>query len=575
EVTVRGTLDSATPLPAGTEVTATRNGIALGTTTTNPDGSFSFQDTPTALGSTTYRVTFAGDATHAATEATATVNVAKAATRLTVDAPATAVPGDEVTVRGTLDSATPLPAGTEVTATRNGIALGTTATNADGSFSFQDTPTALGNTTYTVTYAGDTVHAATEASAVVDVEKDAATVVLSAPTTALPGAEVTVRGTLVSDTPLPAGTEVTATRNGTPLGTTTTNPDGSFAFEDHPTALGNTTYRVSFAGDATHAPSTSSAVVDVEKAPATLTVGAPATAKRATKITVTGKLASSAAFPAGVKVAVTRTDLTDPKGRSLGTKSVAPNGTFSFTDTPVTGGTVTYTATYAGDGTHTPATGKDTVAVSRLATSVGIKTNLSTYAYGSTATVTGHLGKTGKSRVVSIWAQPAGGTKKLVKTGTVNSAGDLRITYKLSRNTTFWASFGGDFSYAPKSVSRAVGTQVKLSTSVSSHYKTGRIGSTTYYWFHKKTAPHFTTSMTYQTGRAGHFELQVYYQGRWYTQDSEYFGLEHDGSLRVRLDAPGQAGVRARVRFSYVKGGSHDSLNTTTLGAWKYLYFTN
>ncbi|MGW1973793.1 hypothetical protein ACWCOY_36825, partial [Streptomyces tubercidicus] len=417
----------------------------------------------------------------------------KAATTLTVNAPATAVPGDEVTVSGTLGSNTPLPDGAEVTVTRDGAAVGTVTVGTDGTFTLKDTPTGLGDTTYTVTYAGDTTHAAAEATATVNVAKAATALVLSAPASALPGAEVTVSGTFDSATPLPAGTEVTVTDNGTPLGTATVTANGStFAFKDHPTTLGNNTYGAIFAGDTTHAPVTSFATVKVARAAATLTVSAPTSAKRATKITVSGRLTSSAVFPAGVKVAVTRTDLTDPKGKSLGTKTVASNGTFSFTDTPYTGGTVTYSAHYNGDTTHNAALGKDTVAVSRTATSVSIKTNHSTYSYGSTATITGHLGKTGKSRVVSIYAKAADGTKKLIKSGKVNSSGDLKATYKVTRNTTFWASFGGDAISAPKSVSRSIGTQVKLSTSVSHHYKTGKIGSTNYYWFHKKTAPLFT-----------------------------------------------------------------------------------
>ncbi|MFG2306629.1 Ig-like domain repeat protein [Actinacidiphila glaucinigra] len=310
------------------------------------------------------------------------------------------------------------------------------------------------------------------------------------------------------------------------------------------------------------------------KSQSTLTVSAPATAKRATKITVTGKLTATTALPAGTEVTVTRTDLTNPQGKSLGTKTVASNGTFSFTDTPYTGGTVTYSAHYAGDATHTAALGKDSVAVSRTATSVSIKTNHSTYSYGSTATVTGHLGRTGRSRVLSIYAKASDGTKKLVKSGTVNSSGDFKVTYKVTRNTTFWASFGGDFSSAPKSVSRSTGTQVKVSTSVSRHYRTGKIGSTSYYWFHKNTDPVFTTTMSYYKNRKQRFELQVYYQGKWYGSGSQYFKLATNGKSAVRLEAPGESGIRARMRSSYVKGSSGDSVNTTTHGSWKYMYFT-
>ncbi|MET9873046.1 Ig-like domain repeat protein [Actinacidiphila glaucinigra] len=511
---------------------------------------------------------------------------AQAATTLTVNVPATAVPGAEVTITGTLGSAEPFAAGTEVSVTRTdpadttGTPLGTAAVAEDGTFQLKDTPAGQGDNTYWVSYAGDATHAAAAATGTVTVARASTTLNVSVPATALPGAEVTISGSLGSTEDYAPGTTVAITRTdsrggtGTPLGTATIGEHNIFQLKDTPAVQGDNTYTVSYAGDATHAAATAKRTVNVTRAATTLTVNAPATAKRATKLTVTGKLTAAAPFPAGTKVTVTRIDLTTPKGKSLGTKTVASNGTFSFTDTPYTGGNVTYSVHYSGDATHTAALGKDTVSVSRAATSVSIKTNHSTYSWGSTATVTGHLGKTGKSRVVSIYAKAADGTKKLVKTGTVNSSGDFKVSYKLYRNTTFWASFGGDFYSAPKSVSRSVGTQIKVSTSVARHYKTGKIGSTTYYWFHKNTDPVFTTSMSYYKNRKQRFELQVYYEGKWYSAGSEYFWLATNGKSAVQLEAPGESGIRARMRSTYVKGSSGDSVNTTTYGPWKYMYFT-
>ncbi|MFJ4987263.1 hypothetical protein ACIP9H_26075, partial [Streptomyces sp. NPDC088732] len=81
-----------------------------------------------------------------------------AATTLTVNAPATALPGDEITLTGTLASSVPFADGTTVTVTRTDSAtadapLGTATVAADGTFSLKDTPSALGTTTYTVSYA--------------------------------------------------------------------------------------------------------------------------------------------------------------------------------------------------------------------------------------------------------------------------------------------------------------------------------------------------------------------------------------------------------------------------------------
>ncbi|MFJ3720605.1 hypothetical protein [Streptomyces sp. NPDC090057] len=76
-------------------------------------------------------------------------------------------------------------------------------------------------------------------------------------------------------------------------------------------------------------------------------------------------------------------------------------------------------------------------------------------------------------------------------------------------------------------------------------------------------------------GRKQRFQLQVYYQGSWHDSGSEYFALGSGGKSAVRLEAAGTAGVRARMRSSYVNGSSGDSVNSTTHGAWKYFTFTN
>ncbi|MYZ36046.1 hypothetical protein [Streptomyces sp. MnatMP-M17] len=310
--------------------------------------------------------------------------------------------------------------------------------------------------------------------------------------------------------------------------------------------------------------------------PSAVSVAAPSKATRAKKITVTGKLASAKAFPAGTKVTVVRTDIASPKGRSLGTKTVTSAGTFSFTDAPPAGGSVVYTAQYAGDATHAPASGKDTVAVSRTATALSLNHNGAVYSYGADVSFTAHLGKTFSNRVVEIWADPAGSDKpkKLLKRGKVNSKGNLSATVDMTRDTSVTAVYAGDTRSGPKTVKSSAFAKVKVSTAVSRHYKTGKIGSTSYYWFHKNTDPLLTTSMTYYKGRSQRFQLQVYYQGTWYDSGSEYFALATNGKSAVQLGAPGEAGIRARMRSSYINASSGDTVNSTTHGAWKYMYFT-
>ncbi|MHC3470120.1 YncE family protein [Streptomyces sp. 7R007] len=309
----------------------------------------------------------------------------------------------------------------------------------------------------------------------------------------------------------------------------------------------------------------------------TLTVSAPATAERAKKLTVTGKLASRTLLPAGTALTVTRTDLESPNGKALPAVTTKADGTFSFTDTPPAGGKVTYKVSFAGDAGHAAATGSDAVQVSRHATALSLNNNGKVYAYGKDVKFTAHLGTTYKNRSVEIWADPFGADKpkKLIKAGRVDSHGNISAWVDMTRDTQVSAVFKGDARYAPKTVKSTAFAKVKISVAVSQHYKTGKIGSHTYYWFHKNTDPVLTTTMTYYPGRQQRFDLQVYYDGSWYSTGSEYFPLASNGKSAVRLGAPGESGIRARMRSVYVNGSSGDTVNTTTYGSWKYLYFSN
>ncbi|MBD0841168.1 Ig-like domain repeat protein [Streptomyces sp. TRM68416] len=309
----------------------------------------------------------------------------------------------------------------------------------------------------------------------------------------------------------------------------------------------------------------------------TLTVNAPATAARAKPLTVTGKLSATVPLPAGAQLSVTRTDIESPNGKALPAVTVKADGTYSFTNTPPAGGKVKYTVKYAGDATHTSATASDTVEVSRAATSLSLNNNGKVYGYGADVRFTAHLGKTYKNRTVEIWADPYGKDKpkKLIKKGTVNSNGNLSAVVDMKRNTAVTAVFKGDARYKPKTVKSTAYARAKVSVAVSKHYKKAKIGTKTYYWFRKSTDPLLTTTMNYYQGRQQRFDLQVYYQGSWYALDSEYFQLGPDGKSAVSLGAPGEAGIKARMRSVYVKGSSGDNVNATTYSSWKYLYFSN
>ncbi|MFC8433420.1 choice-of-anchor D domain-containing protein [Streptomyces sp. NPDC057253] len=88
-LTVTGRL-SGSPFASGTVVKVTKtdlanpNGVALADAKVATDGSFSFKDTPQIGGANTYKVSFGGDVSHKGADRTATVQVSRAATSLTV-----------------------------------------------------------------------------------------------------------------------------------------------------------------------------------------------------------------------------------------------------------------------------------------------------------------------------------------------------------------------------------------------------------------------------------------------------------------------------------------------------------
>ncbi|MEU3845344.1 Ig-like domain-containing protein [Streptomyces sp. NPDC028635] len=108
-LTVSGTVTASLQLPAGTPLTVTRydaeapNGKALGTRPLGANGAYSFTDTPTAAGTVTYKVAYAGDAEHATAAGIARVKVAYKPTAISLDRNGTVVNyGTTVTYTATL-----------------------------------------------------------------------------------------------------------------------------------------------------------------------------------------------------------------------------------------------------------------------------------------------------------------------------------------------------------------------------------------------------------------------------------------------------------------------------------------
>ncbi|WP_030671778.1 Ig-like domain-containing protein [Streptomyces cellulosae] len=400
--------------------------------------------------------------------------------------------------------------------------------------------------------------------------KAATSLHLTAPSTGVPGRPLTVAGTLTSSAALPAGQVAHITRNGTALPDVTTKADGSFTFSDNPPAEGTYTYAASYAGDDTHETAGAASLVQVSKLATSVTLVAPVTATRAQKLTVSGTLSGSP-FATGGVVKVTKTDLAHPSGTALADAKVAANGSFTFTDTPQIGGANTYKVAYGGDISHKPGSRIATVQVSRVSTFLTIATDHSTYAYGQTAKVTAHLGTTYNKRTVALYAQPFGGTSVLVRSGTVDSHGNLTGAYKLARNTTFSAVFAGDYRYAPKTVARSVHSYVRISEKLSGYYTSTYYGSTLYRVYHHTAKEQLDATVTpNKAGQCLVFRVQRYYSGAWHTQTTTpCSALSSTSAGRHQMSLAKSVNSRFRVAAGYVRS-SRDNTNLSTWGAWQY-----
>jgi hypothetical protein len=166
------------------------------------------------------------------------------------------------------------------------------------------------------------------------------------------------------------------------------------------------------------------------------------------KVLLKGKLTlGGAPAPAGVTVKVFRQVVGSSVATTLVARTVA-GGTYTLTDTPPRYAHYYYTAYYPSDGTYAPNWHTALVIVTPLHTTLRLTAAPASVAAGKTVRVTARLGKT-RSRVVAIYAQPAGGAKKLVKSGKVNAWGVFTVSYKITKKTTFTAVFAGDAYYAP------------------------------------------------------------------------------------------------------------------------------
>jgi hypothetical protein len=189
------------------------------------------------------------------------------------------------------------------------------------------------------------------------------------------------------------------------------------------------------------------------------------------------------------------------------------------------------------------------------AASMALTTNAASYGYGGTATVTARLLSHTTGRTVSIYATGVGVAKRLVKTGTVDSAGNLTVKVTgLTRNTTFSATFDGDDDFSAGSASRAVKVAGRTTLSSASAARKG-----SYHLFKAGTKP-VVNGLVSSTNANGCVRVvgQRLVGKAWRTFDSiACLRLSATSRFAVRLLGTYPAGAKVRVLATFTGGSAN------------------
>ncbi len=191
--------------------------------------------------------------------------------------------------------------------------------------------------------------------------------------------------------------------------------------------------------------------------PSAMTMAATAKSYKAgAKVTIKGKLTlNGVAAPKGVAVKIYRRAAGSTTNSATLTAKVGANGDFAATDVPSAKGTWDYVGNYTSS-TYVPATATVAVKVTAAAPSLKVGVSAGSVKPGKKITVTATLGAPHANKTLVIYAQAKGGSKKVIKKGTVNAKGQVSVAFTVKANTTFTVTFAGDSWYTAATKSVAV-----------------------------------------------------------------------------------------------------------------------
>ena len=339
---------------SGRTISFVLNGVTS-TASTNASGDASVSTTaPATAGPYPIAVSFAGDGTYAAATTAATLNVSGGlpTPNLVYTGATSAASGASVTLKAKLSSAGTGISGRTVSFLLNGVTL-TDATNINGVASVITTaPGTGGSYPIAVSFAGDGTYgpASTSATLTVTGSKPVPTLTYTGSTSSPPSAAITLSATLTSSGVGISGRTISFLLNGATTTAVTSGTGVASVGSTAPSTGGGYPISVTFAGDGTYAPASTSA---------TLTVSAT---KKASVLRYTGNLQVRHGNSLVLKAKLTAAGGGNIVGDTVTfvfngvtlTPTTSATGVASVTVTAPARGTYTVTASFAGDATYLP-----------------------------------------------------------------------------------------------------------------------------------------------------------------------------------------------------------------------------
>ena len=351
-----------------------------------------------------------------------------------------------------------------VTFTEGATAYGPVTLDTTGHATMSVSTLSAGSHTFVASFTGNTNYAASASAQLVEVVLSTSTVVvLSSPAaTTLAGETATFTATVSSSTSIPTGTVVFSDQGGN-LGQAQLNAQGVATFSTTALTVGTHVLSAAYGGNASYNASTSPTLQHtVALATTALALAAPGGTVEAQKpFAMKATLSSNGVSPTG---ALTLRD----GGATIGTQTIAADGTFNFANVTLGVGSHSLTAAYAGDSDNAPTSSPAVMVVVQLAPSATtLATNASPATLGQNVTFT--------SAVTSDSPNPTGsvtymdGAVLLGSTAVgANGSSTLTLSTLALGTHTITAVYSGDVNHATSTSAALTQQIVQQSTAAMS-----------------------------------------------------------------------------------------------------------